>query len=83
MDATRLPKSLRRYADRIEDYSDERFGDNGIWIYYVPGWKSYSDPMGCLHQDHEDNVTRLRECARTAEPCRCDECVAMIEERKK
>jgi hypothetical protein len=88
MEPSKLPKSLRRYAARIEDYSDERDGnnDNGVWVYYVPGWKSDRDPMGCLHQDHEDNITIIRECVRVAQPCDCQECVMLIrrdEERKK
>lgn len=79
-----LPKSLHRYADRIAEYSDERHGNNnnGIWIYYKLGWKSYLDPMGCLHQDHEDTVKGLATCARYAIRCDCAECKPMHDLQK-
>ena len=69
-----LPKSLQRYASRIADYSDERSSGNGIWLYYKRGWKSLSDPMGCLHQDHEDTVKELVSCARAMLKCDCNDC---------
>ncbi len=74
MKAVQLPKTLQRFADRIEDYSDERGSGNGIWIYYKRGYKSHSDPMGCLHQDHEDTVAKLASCARHALRCNCNYC---------
>lgn len=78
IDPKRLPKSLQRHAARIVDYSDERESDNGIWVYYANGWKSYTDPLGCLHQDHEDTITELAYHARNVMPCDCAECAERI-----
>lgn len=77
MDLKQLPKTLQRYASRIVDYSDERSNDNGIWLYYKLGWKSWSDPLGCQHQDHEDTVKELVYCVRNAIKCDCSECIGV------
>ena len=77
-----LPASLARYASRIADYSDERGSDNGIWVSYKAGWKSYTDPVGNLHSDHEDTVATLVVCARNAMPCDCDDCKLELEKTK-
>jgi hypothetical protein len=69
-----LPKSLQRYASRIADYSDERSSDSGIHVAYKSGWKSFTDPLGCVHGDVSDNVKKALYYVRAAEPCDCDEC---------
>ena len=74
MEASKLPKTLRKYADFIADYSDERGSDNGIWVYYVLGYKSYTDAIGCLHQEHEDTVSEVADHGRNRLKCDCDEC---------
>lgn len=78
MNPSGLPKTLRRYAAVIADYSDERNSDNGIWLFYVPGIKSGSDPIGCVHQEHEETVTELLSCVRSRVQCDCGECREML-----
>lgn len=69
-----LPKTLLPYENRIAEYSDERASGNGIWIYYRNGLKSYTDPVGNQHQDHEDTVREIAYCVRNAMPCDCGDC---------
>ncbi len=71
-----LPKTLQKFADKISDYENDTAQDNGHWVYYRSGWKSHDDPIGVIHQDHEDTITELAQCARYAIPCDCDECQA-------
>lgn len=78
MEANKLPKTLRKYASKIEDYSDEKASDNGVWVYYVPGWKSSTDPVGNQHQEHEDTVKECASWVKSALPCNCQECLDMI-----
>ncbi len=73
-----LPKTLKKYESKISDYENDTAQDNGHWVYYAAGWKSYTDPMGCLHQDHEDTIKELATCARYALKCDCAECVEML-----
>lgn len=47
--------------------------EDGWWAYYPPGYKSAADPMGALHQDHEDSRPELVIVARMALPCGCSE----------
>lgn len=68
-----LPKSLQKFEDRIADY--EVSGEDGShWVYYKRGWRSYSDPIGCLHQDHEDTLREIAQCVKWARPCDCEDC---------
>jgi hypothetical protein len=69
-----LPKSLLKYADRIESYSDERAYDNPIFVGYAPGWKSWTDPVGVQHADAEMNVKEILYAVRHARKCNCEEC---------
>jgi peptide methionine sulfoxide reductase MsrB len=69
-----LPKSLQPYASRIADYNDERSSDNPIFIGYVKGWKSFTDPVGLLHADAVENVTDAVYHVRNAVPCNCKDC---------
>jgi hypothetical protein len=73
-----LPKTLERYRSRIMRYDDERGSDNPIFVCYIPGWKSYTDPVGIQHSDAELNVSDILACVRSAHPCDCDECVKAI-----
>ena len=55
-----------------------RAGDDGTWwVDYKPGWKSASDPLGCVHGDHEDTKAEITRCIAYAVPCDCDECVKL------
>ena len=72
-----MPSGLRRFTGRIEGYSDERCSQNGIWMYYRPGWKSGNDPLGEQHQDVGDTVAQMVSYARNAVVCNCQECEAL------
>jgi hypothetical protein len=67
----KLPASLKRYADRISDYTIE---ESGIFISYVSGWKSWTDPLGVVHGDVVDTVKDALYHVRNAERCDCSEC---------
>lgn len=47
---------------------------DGWWIEYNPGWKSNTDPMGCVHGEHEDTEREVLELAQNALRCDCFEC---------
>lgn len=74
MDVQLLPKSLRPYSSRIASYSDERAYDNPIFIGYVEGWKSWTDPVGLQHADAEMTIKEILYCVRNAIPCDCIDC---------
>lgn len=78
MKAHNLPKSLQKHASRIADYSDERDAGNGIHIAYEYGWKSSSDPLGCVHGEIVDSISEAAAVVRYAERCNCNECVEVI-----
>ena len=73
MDAQKLPRPLRRFADKIEDVSDERrgFEANGYWVYFTPGWILLPDGT---HQMHEDTPTICAGYFRRVHPCDCAGC---------
>lgn len=61
-----LPKCLRPYADRIEEVSAE--GEDGYWVYLIPGWWSPENETHCIHEDTaKDCVPYLK----SIEPCLC------------
>lgn len=66
MNRSELPKSLARWADVIDEISDERGSDEGYWVYLKAGWWSPDDETHCIHED------TIRECVvkmRNIEPC--------------
>jgi hypothetical protein len=69
-----LPKTLQRFAGKIEDISDVRVARDGFWIYLKRGWKDGSDPLGACHQVHENTITECASCMRGVLPCDCNEC---------
>ena len=71
---SRIREHIERMA-HVESVSDERGSDDGVWAYYRPGWKSASDPLGAVHADHEDNWSELRQVAKEAVVCKCEECM--------
>lgn len=64
----KLPKCLKRYAHLIAEVSDERRGDDGYWVYLIPGYWSPDDETHCIH---EDNPTECARVMKGVEPCPC------------
>jgi len=71
MNATDLPKCLRKYADKIESVSDERGSDDGYWVYLAAGWRT---PDGETHCVHEDNPTQCAREMKHITPCTVKGC---------
>jgi hypothetical protein len=71
------PKSFQKYADKIDEVEDDRQQQNGWWVYLKHGWKSDSDPLGCVHQIHEDTVAECVACLKSVLPCECDDCMGV------
>lgn len=69
-----LPKTLERFRSILIDYSDERGSQNGIWAYFIPGIKSGGDPLGCVHQEHENTPSELANALVYVRPCDCEDC---------
>lgn len=67
------PKSLQKLlADpRVTDFSDERFDENGYWVYLVPGWNYEGG-----HSIHEMTVRQVRlafsSIVRCESECNCE-----------
>jgi len=60
----RTPRTLQQIKDdpRVEDVSDERQLDSGIWVYLKDGWcDPYHDPKGWpdCNSLREDTVKAL------------------------
>lgn len=70
-----IPKTLQRFSSKIQSMDDERDTQNGYWIYLRRGWKSGNDPIGCVHQEHEDTLTALVGRMYSVLPCDCAECL--------
>ena len=52
----KLPKSMSKYSDRIEEIWSE--GDDGYWVDYKPGWRSF------VTDTHMSMSTRNVNCGR-------------------
>jgi hypothetical protein len=66
-----LPKSLHRFAEKIEDFENQRAIQNGYWVHLRTG---FINPTSETHIIHE---TTLAECIvqlREVEPCSCADC---------
>jgi hypothetical protein len=63
---------LVRNHPHVEEISDERDMDAGIWAYMKPGWirEQYDE----VHNCHEETWTALLKALRNAAPCNCKEC---------
>ncbi len=73
----RHPRTLADFRRHplVEDVSDERASEDGIWIYLVPGWcREHGDPV---HSVHEDTVKDCSEYFRCIVECPCDECARL------
>lgn len=66
MTKSELPKSLRRFADKVESVSDERGGGDGYWVYLACGWR---DEDGETHCVHEDTPTACAARMKHLKPC--------------
>ena len=62
----RLPKSLRKYADRIDSVEDLRDTDEGYWIHLIEGWRDYE---GETHTINEPTLRESAKCLGWAQPC--------------
>lgn len=51
MQKSKLPKPLRKYADKISDVSDERDSGDGYWVYLASGWRDDEGETHCIHED--------------------------------
>lgn len=71
----KLPKTLQKYAAKIDDFEDQTHEYNGYWVYLVAGWKNSNDPMGTCHAIHEDTVSACATLVRMAIPCDCSDCI--------
>ena len=71
---TTLPKGLTKLAadPRVDEIWDE--GDNGYWVYLVPGW---INPLHETHSIHEDTQAECLEVFKSIERCTCDGCRAL------
>ena len=84
-----LPKSMSKYADRIEQIWSE--GEDGYWVDYKPGWCSGAlgtpdlghSPARCVHTEHEWSKRELWEAVSASEPCDCEECKNRKREEKR
>lgn len=56
-----------------EEWSE---GDDGYWIALKTGWKWEGDPVGAVHQIHED--TRAKAYSEGVERCRCKDCMSAV-----
>lgn len=52
-----LPKSLKKFEDKIKDFSDERINGDGYWVWlkneYADFW---FDPQNPTRQLHEQTI---------------------------
>ncbi len=71
MTVTDLPKTLRKFADKIADVSDERGSGDGYWVYLVNGWR---DDEGETHCIHEDTITECAKRMKHIQPCTEPDC---------
>lgn len=71
MDASRLPKSFRKYADRVESVEDYRASGEGYWVHLACGWRT---PDGETHSIHEETITECARDLRDAEVCTVPGC---------
>jgi hypothetical protein len=55
--------------------ADEFRDSDGYWITLKRGWKNGQDPVGTLHQIHEDTKREAYSWLSSALPCDCAECV--------
>lgn len=78
----KLPHGLAKYRNRITDVSNE---DDGIFVYFVPGWKREpNDPVHfvVMSRDDGDTLKDLERMVKGAVKCSCDECRQLIQEFK-
>lgn len=76
----KVPASIQTIKDFpfVEEVSDERGLDQGIWAYLQPGWY-WDDPS--LHIIHEDTAEQVMKCLREILPCRCADCEKIIKQQ--
>lgn len=58
----------------VEEVSDERNLDQGIWAYLKPGYHDGYDALAPTHQVHEDTPSAVLRQLRFVKVCDCDDC---------
>lgn len=79
----KLPKSMKRYENRVRDffreYGNFEYNRYDYWINLNPGWRSMEDPLYPIHSIHcqtkGECYDELKECV----PCDCEECRSALE----
>lgn len=69
-----IPKTLLRFASKIESIDDERAVQNGYWVNLKAGW--IDDESGC-HAIHEDTLAACALRFSFVKPCQCEDCRAI------
>lgn len=71
-----LPRSLQLFCARnqnlIDEVSDERDTDDGIWIFLKYGWCFDNS----CHIVHEDTARAIIQAFKSVRACSCPECEA-------
>lgn len=66
-----------RSDPRVQDVTDERWTDDGIWIHLKSGFADHDhDPLQPVHAIHEWTVGDAAMRLRGVKPCNCRECIA-------
>lgn len=65
---------LKKWADRIACFSDERGFGEGVWVILRSGWQDSTNPT--CHTIHEDTPQDVLDKVADAVPCACKECKA-------
>ncbi len=72
MDTLNLPKSLRKFADKIESVEDYRSSGEGYWVHLACGWRTYDYETHSIHEDAlKDVLWNLRHVKPCLEPGCC------------
>lgn len=66
-----IPKTLQRFADKIDAIEDLRGSDEGYWIHLRAGW---INTMDGTHSVLKDTITECARAMRFVEPCTGDCC---------
>jgi len=78
-------ESKVRNNPKVQEISDERDQDAGIWAYLKPGFyhgSSFCHPYDRRHNAHEETWTALNKALRDVHPCDCAACLDLIAKQK-
>lgn len=71
----KLIKSLEKVRHQISDVSDERYLEDGYWVYLAPGF--CNGDLGS-HIVHEDSPSKCAKAMIDVMPCDCDSCKSIL-----